>query len=204
MLDVHANIERIYELVGRSRGPVFAERAIARGPWPDLDLPLLHKVMDHIEQHPDEHNQSVWASRRPADQADAHCGTAFCFAGHAVNLSPQGYRFVWEPLIDGSGSLALDVRQPGGGKQRVSDHAADLLGLTVDEADILFAGQNLRPQLRYMVTALELAEGCRLALRDGQAEPVAPNEYNTECPHCYGTGKQGSDPCGPCGGKGWF
>lgn len=197
--ELHNVTVRIHALVGESRGLLFSERASAwRAPWPALDLPLLSKVMDHIDQHPREHDQTIWA------RTSEECGTSCCFAGHAVSISPQGYPMVWEPLIDGTGSLALEVLAPDGIKQRISDHAADLLGLTAREADQLFAGHNLRSQLRYMVQALELAETCRLRLQADRSEPVAPNEHNTECPHCYGTGKQGAEPCGPCGGKGWF
>ncbi len=45
--------------------------------------PLLIKTALHIKHDPESWDQSAWANR---------CGTAFCFAGHAIILA--GHRFV--------------------------------------------------------------------------------------------------------------
>jgi hypothetical protein len=77
----------------------------------------------------------------------------------------------------------------------ISDRARKELGLTVMESAWVFHAANTTDELSSMVEALTLIERHRL-------ERLA--EHNTECPHCYGTGKQGSASCGPCHGKGWF
>lgn len=43
---------------------------------PNVDL--LQRTLTHIRQHPETWDQGMWVNE---------CGTAFCFAGHAVNLS---------------------------------------------------------------------------------------------------------------------
>jgi hypothetical protein len=86
---------------------------ITTAPALDVDplpnLPLLRRVLDHIDAHADLWNQGHWG--RPED---AKCGTAMCIAGWATELA------------DGWSS----------GHPRSA--ARDLLGLTEQEADDLF------------------------------------------------------------------
>lgn len=43
---------------------------------PTPNAELAYKALDHIDAHPEEWDQATW-----------HCGTAACFAGHALRLS---------------------------------------------------------------------------------------------------------------------
>jgi hypothetical protein len=173
LTDAQAVAERIIELVGFAVGGHLAHRAVVgNSTWPDLDLPLLNKVMDHIEAHPEEHDQSIWAKRR-FDQDGNACGTQYCFAGHTVVMGMRdGEQLIWrpqtwrnvvggDPLVATSG--AVDVADAQGTINLIADRAQALLGLTRQEAERLFFAGQRREQLRRMVQALELAEQCRLA-----------------------------------------
>lgn len=88
---------------------------------------LLRAVARQIREHPETYNQHVWA-----------CGTQACIAGWAVLLS--GGRIgsandTWgESVLD---HAFLDDDEVG---EHVGDAAERLLGLTADEATVLFAG----------------------------------------------------------------
>lgn len=99
---------------------------------PERDLPLLVKVLEHVTAHPEEHDQSVWAQQTP-------CGTAMCVAGHTATMCGWDIdRSFWSPMTGFS-----QVRRAGCAERRhVSDVAAEALGLTADEADVLFDGWN--------------------------------------------------------------
>lgn len=90
-----------------------------------INTPLLTKVLNHITDHPEEHNQSCWAERG----LDTPCGTAFCVAGHAVQFA--GHQIDWE-----SDEYA-DTVVGGGTIERV---AAQELGLSGQQANYLFHG----------------------------------------------------------------
>jgi hypothetical protein len=49
------------------------------------NVDLLYKVLDHIRENRDQHDQSSWARK-------TDCGSSFCFAGWTVQLS--GYEIV--------------------------------------------------------------------------------------------------------------
>lgn len=83
---------------------------------------LGYRVLDHILTHPQQHSQDVY-------YAEGECGTVACFAGWTVLLSGytlddgyDGYDPTGKPVED------LDIH----------DTAAELLGLTKDEAIHLF------------------------------------------------------------------
>ncbi len=48
---------------------------------PTPNLPLLRKVLGHIDNHPREWNQSTWGMQT---QSETACSTAHCVAGWAV------------------------------------------------------------------------------------------------------------------------
>lgn len=100
---------------------------------PVRNIPLLRKTLEHIEAHPEEHNQEFWALKTP-------CGTAFCFAGHAVQLA--GYEIDWGSTDFGQPEVhAHYVIAPGApmAEYRTIAHVAyQELGLTRDEANALF------------------------------------------------------------------
>lgn len=98
---------------------------------PDINVPLLRKTLEHITAHPEEWNQDVWAKR-------TECGTACCLAGTALAI--QGYEFDWDnngPLMSllGESFWLTDGRG-------IDEAAIEELGLTNDEADRLFDGDN--------------------------------------------------------------
>lgn len=80
--------------------------------------------MQHIVDHPEQHDQTVYVN---------DCGTAFCFAGTAAMLS--GWNIV-------------QIRH------RPIWAFEELLGLTSDEADILFDSINTVAALQLMVKDL--------------------------------------------------
>src|SRR6478609_6380573 len=69
---------------------------------PVPNLPLLRKVLEHIDAHPEEWHQSVWAMETSASE----CGTAFCVAGHTVVMA--GGELLW----DEAACLASEVTMP--------------------------------------------------------------------------------------------
>ncbi len=100
---------------------------------PELNKPLLEKVMTHINDHPDVHDQEVWTVN--PDYYDPsnieNCGTAACFAG-------------WTCLL--SGYTSRDVE--------VESKAVELLGIEWDDAGVLFHSDNTREDLNLMVKDL--------------------------------------------------
>jgi hypothetical protein len=96
-------------------------------PTPNLDL--LDRVMDHIDRHPEEWNQENW-----------FCGTAACFAGHAVLMDG------WEVVHEDGGMI-----EKGGEQSPVELVAQRLLDLTDDQMNRLFIGCNTLDDLHSMV-----------------------------------------------------
>jgi hypothetical protein len=84
---------------------------------------LGRKVLDHIDEHPEQFNMHYWGVMRPA------CGTMACLAGHT--LIQAGYGFLGEDTFvapDGTHvapSAAPELRPP--------DVARQLLGLSYEE-----------------------------------------------------------------------
>lgn len=141
---------------------------------PDLNVPLLTKVMEHIELHPDEHDQSEWAQ---SDSPQSECGTVKCFAGHAVAMTmDQGERFTWirpTPFLDYRATGIQDA--DGRFADRIVDRARQELGLTIQEAGSLFYSAKSRAELRHMVDALieaELTRDRRTSTTEGGGRAV--------------------------------
>lgn len=53
---------------------------LATNGYREPNLPLINKIMDHVLAHPETHRQASYAVK-------SECGTAYCFAGHAVHMS---------------------------------------------------------------------------------------------------------------------
>jgi hypothetical protein len=98
---------------------------------------LAYRVLDHIDAHPEQHNQAVFL-RTPGGMADEveaitpevvaqHCGTTACFAGWAALLSGL-------ELDRFSGDAIL----PDGLTRDIELTARDLLNLTPPQSDELF------------------------------------------------------------------
>lgn len=110
--------------------------------------------MRHIMDHPETHLQGVWTT-------EIQCGTAACMAGWTCLLS--GYEiaeYANLPVPMGWGGAHglvpsySRVTKDGGSAVPVRSTAANLLGLTPDEAETLFSGANTAPMLQLMVNDL--------------------------------------------------
>lgn len=101
------------------------------------NLPLLRKILSHIDAHPDEWYQKFWARRAVAESS---CGTAFCIAGHAVVMAGGLPRW--------TGDQASNVTMPDGTSASINAAAAHLLGLKMEDADQLFHPSNLRADVQ--------------------------------------------------------
>jgi len=108
------------------------------------NIELLQQTMQHIKDHPDQHVQDIWAGHY-------ECGTVACFAGWAALLSGWSVK-----QIEHSGMFWA---------------SAELLGLTLWEADTLFHEDNSRPMLELMVK--DLVNGDKLLTRSCYRTKVA-------------------------------
>ena len=125
----------------------------------EVNIPLLRKGLEWVEEQdalPEidrEWNQRDWitsplfrslalvyqrgrfsspeAHKRAARQVAPHCGTAYCFAGYIAQLENERYANQIE--VDG-----VDV----------GDFAQEVLGLTQDQANELFEGDNTAEMIR--------------------------------------------------------
>ena len=84
------------------------------------DFPLLWKVYDHIVAHPKEWDQYTFVET-------THCGTTFCFAGHAVMMARPDVTVEDDRFLDRNGDEVCPEME-----------ARRLLGLTDKEAHRLF------------------------------------------------------------------
>lgn len=87
-----------------------------------MNIEMTRRVLEYIKDHPEEHNQEHWVYLEDAD-ADG-CGTTRCMAGMAVHLAGR------EPL----GRRALNSTWIALG--------AEILGLSLDDADFMFISCN--------------------------------------------------------------
>lgn len=111
---------------------------------PTPNLPLLRKILDHIDAHPEEWSQANWFT-------PTECGTAFCVAGHAVAMT-EGVIGIggWMEPASGEGWQAAGRRA---------------LGLTAEEADDftgLFGANNTRADVQRWAEAIAARAGERL------------------------------------------
>lgn len=93
------------------------------------NIERLDAVLAYIKAHPDEHDQDVWRKK-------TECGTTMCFAGHAVAMFTPDAEWVHIPLQPND----FDKVTINGQMKTVAQVAADLLGLSDDDADTLFYG----------------------------------------------------------------
>jgi hypothetical protein len=119
------------------------------------NFPLLHKVLDHIEAHPEEWDQTEWAREVMGD--DGSCWTAYCFAGTAVAMMED-----WTPTLllrrrgvlrSAPGTCYLNRRVT-----TVPDAASELLGLNYDEGNRLFESSNTLDDIRALIHYWEFEE----------------------------------------------
>lgn len=122
---------------------------------------LLLKTLDHIEhleafRKEGLQTDTIWYQPDWAHQVlDAQgevCGTAMCFAGHAVTLAGERIEFANRPCDCGCGQVSREARMEGGGC--ISERARILLGLHHGQASRLFYGRNTIADLRRQVADL--------------------------------------------------
>lgn len=139
-----------------------------------VNVPLLRKTMEYIDEHPLEWRQDNWmtplsphlaqiaACYSKADLAREFgvthqeleqlqetgnwCGSACCFAGWAVELTPEA-----KPLV---ADFHLTGFEYDGEDWDIADLAKDLLGLSDSEANVLFCETNTRENLHEIVDRL--------------------------------------------------
>jgi hypothetical protein len=90
-------------------------------------------IYQHIKANPDEWDQRTYASHTP-------CGTAFCVAGWAVARA-GGLPVRWWSLEPGR-EQANHAVMPDGREVQIDDEALAILGLTDDQAGLLFFEEN--------------------------------------------------------------
>lgn len=111
-----------------------------------LDIPLARKVLEHIEAHPEEHNQAYFAGRN-------ECGTTACIAGHTLLVSGQYHLGAFD------GEEFEFIQSATGEYVIASDTAQEMLGLTQDQRETLFFSlQDEGEALDYLRSLIEVAE----------------------------------------------
>lgn len=140
----------------------------------DINVPLLRKVMEHIESHPEEWDQGMWVTGvrtltyRSGEvvrtypmqtlpyyrtEPPAFCGTAFCFAGHVAHMTG------WNPIWRGTHFDRQRMHHPVHGDADVETLAREELGISAGAAEALFNANNSMFHLQEIVAALiEAAE----------------------------------------------
>lgn len=122
--------------------------------WPQRNVALLQATMAYIEKNPEQHDQNNWITA---------CGTAFCYAGHAAILAGAArpgnevaeWGRSWAINVETLESLAVEsVSGYSDTVKPIDEFAAARLGLTLDEADVLFDGDQTLRTLRILVDAL--------------------------------------------------
>lgn len=121
---------------------------------PIPNLPLLRKVLDHIDAHPEEWNQAAWMT-------ETTCGTACCIAGHAIVFDGTHTLTVAndDVLVDG---VSMVRGEDGRWHDAAAIVGAKVLGLTEDEAGDLFHGWNGRADVQHFAERIAARAGERL------------------------------------------
>ena len=134
-----------YTIFSRNTQPGQVRIPIVCGPTildpdfvPTRNTQLLQQVLQFIKDNPEQHHQAHWFST---------CGTAACFAGHAVLMSG------WEHCEDQSPEMIHSHRHKGQ-PLLVRKAAAHELGLTLLESVALFDPENTIEMLELMVKDL--------------------------------------------------
>lgn len=128
-------------------------------PEPVPNLPLLRKAMEQI-QVPGAWDQTSWMH---TDQA-SECGTAGCVAGWAVTLTDK-YELMYQRRDEHDPALSAEmyveyVKDRDTGEEEFLETAAQReLGLTDDEAELLFMGNNSFRELNRQVKEIAARAG---------------------------------------------
>jgi hypothetical protein len=115
---------------------------------PTPNAELAYRVLDHIDAHPEQHNQRVWIE----DRGD--CGTAACMAGWTCLLSGDQPRFHG----DGDPEAEFVIHAGVTRGDYIPDRAAELLGMKPDGGAQtgfrLFEPSNTREDLGRLVAEI--------------------------------------------------
>lgn len=133
------------------------------------NIETLTQLRDALTSNKKRHDQSIWAAvklrgkwPKGARSIEVDCATSACAAGHACLLA--GDAFVISELdleFDDKGREyyhPVDVRTPEGELIDVADRAQQLLGLTYDEREVLFYGENSHKETVRLLDALIAGE----------------------------------------------
>lgn len=113
------------------------------------NVPLLKKALEHVTEHPEEHDQESWFSRKWT-KGD-WCGTTACLAGTIAWM--EG----WTPIFPKGNSRTTSECQRGDKQEQVDLVALHALGAQTQGARLLFGANNTLPQLWGL--ANELTDG---------------------------------------------
>lgn len=104
-----------------------------------VNVELLQKTLDTIKANPQHWDQSKW-----------HCGTSHCFAGFAELIAKN------IPIETDESILIRDERfyDPKFNDWSTSEHATELLGISDNDAETLFASYRTLEDLEEMVASL--------------------------------------------------
>lgn len=111
---------------------------------PSPNAGLMWRVLDQIDAHPELWDQEYWFTV-------TECGTAACVAGWACLLSgdkPLPLLGKFEDLSVGEQAAHVDVQ---GWMRLTRLRAQELLGITEEQADVLFHYENTREDLDRLV-----------------------------------------------------
>ncbi|MEU9837017.1 hypothetical protein AB0D67_36235 [Streptosporangium sp. NPDC048047] len=117
--------------------------------FPTLNVAALERVYAHIVANPEEWNQRYW-----------HCGTSMCFAGHTVAMyGTANWSAPGDPGCDTFVALSTDDEDDlfideGERVIYVADRARHILGITEDEAAVLFHQNNTLADIRRIIDDL--------------------------------------------------
>lgn len=137
-----------------------------------INVDLLQRTMERIEQHPDQWQQDTWAVEHY--QGGVVCRTAFCFAGWAVQLAGHTIAFSGEPCL---GERHTNYVDDGDSIEALAQWK---LGLTYEQAWRLFDAANDLPTLRSIVAEFIEETWRANALHDAVAELVEEAERSRE------------------------
>lgn len=119
-----------------------------------METEELHAIYRQIKEWPHNWDQSRWAvdwehtRSRGFYVPEGRCGTAYCFAGHAVVRA--GYEIDWQ----GRGSTDYAIIPETGVRASIDTLAANVLGLSSREANQLFDPINTLEDLRFVITGI--------------------------------------------------
>jgi len=101
-----------------------------------INVELLRRTLEYITEHPEQHDQSIWARIHVKES----CGTAMCLCGWAATLAKA--EMTWRAFKDyRTGEVVFRELERINGEEPYYG-GRDLLGLTEDQAEDLFFDEN--------------------------------------------------------------